>query len=192
MPFAAIGNKQIALPGISRKGCSSSGLAVAARWCLAVPSDECLLQELTIQRKNLQTLITPVGYVNQAIIRHSRRVHNLELGRSLIVFPGSFGFVARCFLAAFDRRCFGAGGSVLWLIAEGAPHSLKRARVRIENDDTRVSVAVGDEEFIGLGIHELICWPIEVLSVAVSLALPAVPDLHQELSVRCEFENLVV
>jgi len=36
------------------------------------------------------------------------------------------------------------------LVAEGAPHPLERAGIRIEDDDTVIAVTVGHERFVGL------------------------------------------
>ena len=74
-----------------------------------------------------------------------------------------------------------------------APHiRLNAPRVRIEHDDAVIAVAVGDEQLVGRRMHPDVRGAVHVLRVGVALALVAVADLHDELAVLRELQQLVV
>ena len=70
--------------------------------------------------------------------------------------------------------------------------TLVRAGVRIEDDDAVVEVAVGDEQLVGLRVHEQAGRPAQVLGVVAALVLSRVADLHEELARARELQDLVV
>ena len=77
-------------------------------------------------------------------------------------------------------------------VAVCAPVALVRTGRRVEDDDAVVDVAVGDVEFVGGGVEDNIGRRAEVLCVVAAAALARVPDLHQELAVARELQNVRV
>src|SRR6516165_2856045 len=78
-----------------------------------------------------------------------------------------------------------------WL-AEGTPHALERAGVGVEHNDAMVAIAVGDIELVALRVYPHVCRPVQVCGVGIALALVAVADLHDELAVLRELQELIV
>src|SRR6516165_5306941 len=78
-----------------------------------------------------------------------------------------------------------------WL-AEGTPHALERAGVGVEHNDAMVAIAVGDIELVALRVYPHVCRPVQVCGVGIALALVAVADLHDELAVLGELQELIV
>ena len=78
------------------------------------------------------------------------------------------------------------------LVAECAPHPLERAAIRIEDRDAVIAVTVGHEQFVGLRMHPHVRRPVHIPRVGVALALIAAADLHDELAVLRELQELVI
>ena len=78
------------------------------------------------------------------------------------------------------------------LVAERAPHPLERAAIGVENRDAMIAVAVGHEQFVGLRMDPHIRRPVQIPRVGIALALIAAADLHDELAVLREFQELVI
>ena len=70
--------------------------------------------------------------------------------------------------------------------------ALVRAGPGIEDDDAVIEIAVGHEQLVGLFVDEEARRPADVLGVVAALVLARVADLHQELALAGELENLVV
>jgi hypothetical protein len=77
-------------------------------------------------------------------------------------------------------------------VAERAPHALELAAVCIEDRDALIAVAVGDIELVRLRVHEHVCGLVHVDHVGVASALPALADLHHQLSGGGELQDHVV
>ena len=107
-------------------------------------------------------------------------VHDAEVRRAVAVREA----LRADDLAMVDRR-------PAWL-AEGAPHPLERAGVGIEHDDAVIAVAVGHEQLVGARMHPHIGGAMQVRGVGVALALVALADLHDELAVLRELQELIV
>ena len=94
------------------------------------------------------------------------------------------------------RHCLQAGRRALVLVhrlvAERAPHALERAGIGVEHGHAVVAVAVGDEQLVGLRQHPHVRRLVQVQRVGVALALGAAADLHHELAVLRELQELVV
>src|SRR5579864_509610 len=78
------------------------------------------------------------------------------------------------------------------LLAECAPHALELAAVRIEDRDAVIAVTIGHEQFVSWRIKPFIRRPVQIRRVGVALALIAVANLHDELAVLRELQELVV
>ena len=103
-----------------------------------VPRDEHFLHERAIEPEDLEPVVRAIGDVDEIVVRHDNRVHRIvELRR---------------------RRTLNELGArrelvvVVRLLAVGAPMTLVRAGVRVEDDDAVVEVAVGDEQLVGLRV----------------------------------------
>src|SRR6516225_10975821 len=77
-------------------------------------------------------------------------------------------------------------------LAEGAPHPLERAGVRIEDDNTMIAVTVRHEQFIGRCMHPGVRGAVHVDRVSIALALVASADLQHELSVGRELQVCII
>ena len=55
-----------------------------------------------------------------------------------------------------------------------------------------IAVAVGHVQLVGLLIDEQLRRPLEIIDVVAALALARMPDLHQELPILRELQNLVI
>jgi hypothetical protein len=76
--------------------------------------------------------------------------------------------------------------------AEGAPHPLERAGVRVENNDPAVAVTVGHERFIGFLVDEHVRRSVDVRPIAVAFALTLGAELLHEFSLCRELQQHVV
>ena len=65
-------------------------------------------------------------------------------------------------------------------------------RIGIKHNDAPVAVSVGNEELVRLCIHEGVGGLIQVLRIGVAFALSGLADLHHELSVLCELQDLMI
>ena len=63
---------------------------------------------------------------------------------------------------------------------------------RIEDDDAAIAVAVGDEHFVGRGVHGYAGGAVDVARVVAAAALPVLADLQQELPGLRELQEIRV
>ena len=66
------------------------------------------------------------------------------------------------------------------------------AGVRIEDDDAMIEIPVSHEQFICLRVDEQTGRTSEILRIIAAAILSRVPDLHEELSLVRELEDLIV
>ena len=95
-----------------------------------------LLDELAVIREHLDAPVFPIGHVHRPVVGHADGVHDAEILRTRI----REALYGRSLTIVVIHR----------LVAEGAPHPLERAGIRIEDDDTVIAVTVGHERFVGL------------------------------------------
>src|ERR1035437_2033490 len=81
---------------------------------------------------------------------------------------------------------------VVGFVAVGAPVPLVLAGAGVEYDHATVPVAVGDVQLIGLLVDEKFSRQPEVFGVVAAFAPAGLADLHQELPVLRELEDLIV
>src|SRR5262245_51789041 len=79
-----------------------------------------------------------------------------------------------------------------WLVAESTPHPLEHAAFRIENCHAMIAITIGDKQFIQRREYKHVRRPVYVAGVDVALALVAVADLHHELAILRELQDLIV
>jgi hypothetical protein len=137
-----------------------------------------LLHELSFGRKYLDTPVFPVSDVDRAVARDADSVHDAE-----ILWTGIFNGLRRHDFAMIV---------IHRLVAEGAPHAFERTAIRIEHDNAVIAVTVGDKQLIRLLAEPHIRSTVNILRVRISLALVAVPDLHDEFAVLGELQQLIV
>ena len=85
-----------------------------------------------------------------------------------------------------------AGLALLRHVAERSPHPFERSRLGIEDDHAAVAIAIADEQLVRFGMDPDRRRPIHVLRVGVASALAATSDLHNELAVLRELEQVMV
>src|ERR1700752_273707 len=93
------------------------------------------------------------------------------------------------------RRCLRVVAteiSVVGLVAIRAPIALELARVRVEDNDELVLVAVGNEGLVRLWIDKDLGDPAEVLEIVAADSLALSPNLHQQLATFGELEDVGV
>ena len=102
--------------------------------------DEHLLHERPVHLEDLQPVVRAVGDVDEIVVRDERRMHRVvELRRRV---------------AGNQLRARRELVAVIRLLSVGAPGTLELARVRIEDDDAVVEVAVRDEQLVRLLVDE--------------------------------------
>src|SRR5262249_36572406 len=82
--------------------------------------------------------------------------------------------------------------AIVRLVAVSPPHPLELSRIGIEHDDPAILVAVSDEHLVRLLPDPDLRRTVQVLGVETALARLRVADLHEELAVVCELEDLAV
>src|SRR6516225_2711983 len=87
------------------------------------------------------------------------------------------------------RNCWTGGAGC---IAIGAPEALHLAGIGVDHRDALVEIAVGDIGLVGLRIDPNLGGTAEILRVVAALVAAEMADLHQELAVLGEFEDLRV
>src|SRR5262249_53850994 len=75
-----------------------------------------------------------------------------------------------------------------WRLANGAPHPLERAGVRVEDDDAVIAVTVGYEQFVGWRMDPGVGRAVHIDHVGIALALVAFADLQHEFAVGRELQ----
>src|SRR4029453_8270570 len=75
-------------------------------------------------------------------------------------------------------------------LAIGTPMALVLAGLGVEHDHAVIDVAVGDVQFVGVAIDDHVRRRAEVIRVVAAAALPLTADLHQELALAREREDL--
>src|SRR3989442_1085477 len=141
-------------------------------------SPDDLLYELALFRKHLNATVFTIGHINGSVLRHADRVYDAEL----------IGTRIRKSLWRHDLTMV----IIDRFVPKGSPHSLEGAAVRIENDDTMVAVTIGHEQLVGLIQERHIRRTVNSSCVRITLVLIAVADLHHELTVLCELQDLIV
>src|SRR5258706_2981139 len=166
----AVGEKHEALLRIFREGdvpgrARSEGL-------LGI---EPFLHELAVRLEYLHAVGLAVAHVDKTVVRALDAVHRVaEL------------------LRRRRLRVVVAHGGVVGLVAVRAPVTLHLAGIGVDHGDAFVGVAVGDVGFVGLGIDPDLGHPPEVLEVVAAAALAVAAELHQELPLLGELEDLGV
>ncbi len=79
---------------------------------------------------------------------------------------------------------------IVGLVPVRAPEALELSAVRVDDDDAFVLVAVGDVGLVGLRVDEHLRHAAEALEVVAADALPLPPDLHEELAVARELQEV--
>ena len=133
------------------------------------------LHEGSVRLEDLDPVVHAVTDIQQAIDGHIRAMHGVAelLGRRRI------------------RVVFSEVG-VVGLVPVGAPVALVLAGIRVIHDHAMVAVTVGDVDLIGLLVDKRLGRQPQVLNVVAALAMGGLADLHQELAVLREFQNLIV
>src|SRR5437762_7819450 len=157
--------------------------------------NERFLDECSILLENLNTIVRPIAYVNQPVIRDSCGMHNAELwwrragriilARAVLMLNSAVEGTWQTLSCVLEVRIIG-------LPSICAPMAFVSPGLRIEHDDPVIHVAISDVEFMRRFINDQRCGTAEILRVIASAVFPAVADLHQELSLAREFENLIV
>src|SRR5712692_5330212 len=136
---------------------------------------EPFLHELAVRLEYLHAVALAVAHVDQAVVRALDAMHRVaEL------------------LGGRRFRVVVAQGSVARLVAVRAPVALHLAGIGVDHGDAFVEVAVGDVGFVGLGIHPDLGHPPEVLEVVAAGVLAIAAQLHQELPLFGELQDLGV
>ena len=136
---------------------------------------ERLLHELAVRLEDLQPVVGAVAHVDEPVVRALDAVHRVaEL------------------LRGRRRGIVRAEVGVVRLVAVGAPVALHLAGVGVEHGDALVEIAVRDIGFVGFRIDPDLGDAAEILQVVAAAVLAEVADLHQELAVLGEFEDVGV
>src|SRR5713101_8344726 len=136
---------------------------------------EPFLHELAVRLEYLHAVALAVAHVDETVVRAldaMHRVAELLSGRRL--------------------RVVVAHGSVVRLVAVRAPVALHLAGIGVDHGHAFVEVAVGDIGFVGLGIDPDLGHPSEVLQVVAAGVLAIAAQLHQELPLLGELQDLSV
>ena len=137
--------------------------------------DELLFDESAIRFEDLYAVVHAIADVQQVVVRELRAVHRIaELLRRRRI---------RIVPAVID---------VVRLVPVSAPVAFVLAGLRVEHDHAMVAVAVGDIQFIGLGIDKSLGGQPQILEVVAAFALARLADLHQEFSVLRELQDHIV
>ena len=165
-----VDQEDVFLRGVSRERDVPRG--TAAKGFLL---DELLLQELPLRRKHLNAIVDTIADVQHAIFRQLGAVYRVpEL------------FQRR------RRRIVASVVFIVWNVAVRAPEPFERARLRVEDDDAMVAVAVGnvglfvalvDKDLRRLSEGEL----VGAARVGVSKS-----ELFDELAFARELEQLAI
>src|SRR5258706_1348807 len=136
---------------------------------------EPFLHELAVRLEYLHAVALAVAHVDETVVRALDAMHRVAelLGRR-------------------RRRVVVAHGSVVRLVAVRAPVALHLAGIGVDHGDALVEIAVGDVGFVGLGIDPDLGHPPEVLEVVAAGVLAIAAQLHQELSLFGELQDLGV
>src|SRR6267378_5949804 len=136
---------------------------------------EPFLHELAVRLEYLHAVALAVAHVDEAVVRALDAMHRVAelLGRRRF-------------------RVVVAHGSVARLVAVCAPVALHLAGIGVDHGDAFVEIAVGDVGFVGLGIDPDLGHPAEVLEVVAARVLAVAAQLHQELPLLGELEDLGV
>src|SRR5882762_3770179 len=185
-----------------RRECHAGGcvaVIATASNCQAPAVDPHLGYVFAIGREHLHPLAAAVGDVHEPIIRDFDAVHGWYKLRRPWVFgikprgQSTLGLLFnRCGSCGLTCQSWGTRGIVHRGVAKRAPHTLVRARFRIEHDDAFVAVAVGNEDFVGLAIHVDVRRSPKARRIRVALLLGGMTDLHYEFPVPRELQNLIV
>src|SRR5262249_60716200 len=79
-----------------------------------------------------------------------------------------------------------------WRLAEGAPHPLERAGIRVEDNDAVIAVTVGYEQFVGRRMDPGVGGAVYIDRVGIALALVAFADLQHEFAIGRELQLRVI
>src|SRR5437588_1461349 len=198
---ASASDVQEALPRVRRESHAGGCVAVvapASRY--QTPAvDPNLGHVFTIGGEHLHSFAAAVSHIHESVIRDFDAVHGWYKLRRPRIFgikargQGTLGFLFGC------RSSRGLAGQswrtwrvVHRSVTEGAPHALVRPRFRIEHDDAFVTIAIGNEDFVRPGIDEHIRRPPKARRVRVGLLLGGMTDLHDELAIFRELQDLIV
>jgi hypothetical protein len=77
-------------------------------------------------------------------------------------------------------------------LAVGSPVPLVLAGIGIKNNDAPIKITDGNEQFIRLWVYELAGRSTQVLGIVAAPVLSYMADLHEELPLRGELQDLVV
>jgi hypothetical protein len=131
--------------------------------------------EGAVLAEDLITVVGAVADIDQAVARDAHTVHRIaELLRHGV------------------RWIIGRRLLVARLFAIGAPVALVGAGLRIEHDHPPVGVAVRHIDLLGGHIDRNIGGPAEMIGGAAVSAGDRLADLHDELAVHGEFQDLAV
>src|SRR4029077_14263751 len=131
-----------------------------------------LPDEGSVLLEDLHAVVGAVADVDQSVVRDAHAVHRVgELRRNRVVHGQLL--VARP-------------------VAVRAPVALVRPGRRIEHDHALVAVAVGDVELVRYGVDLHVRGTTELRGRVAAFARARVPDLHQELALGRELDDLVV
>src|SRR5437867_5621693 len=137
--------------------------------------DALFLHELAVLAEHLDPVVRPVADVHEAV---GRRLGTVD-GISKLWSKRSVGII---------RSHVG----VLWRLSVRPPEALDRAGARVDAGHPLVSAAVVDERLVGLGVERDLCDAAEVIGRAAVHRLLRRSDLHQELALVRELEDVRV
>src|SRR5580700_7195819 len=136
---------------------------------------EMLGDERAVLAEDLHAVVGAVAGVNEAVLVDANTVHRVaELGGGRL------------------RRVVGRRLLVARLLAVGAPVPLVGAGLGIEHHDPAIGIAVGGKDLLGGDIDRDIRRRAEPLGGIAVMALAGFADLHHELAVHGEFEELAI
>ncbi len=95
-------------------------------------------------------------------------------------------------LSGWRVRIIGTEIGIIGFLAVGAPMTLVLSGLRVVDDHAVIAISVGNIEFVGSVIDEQFRRAFQIASVIAAFAFVGMTDLHQELAVLREFQNLVV
>src|SRR5262245_65383454 len=114
-----------------------------------------------------------------------RRAGRIILAGPVLMLHCSIEWARKALSGVFEIR-------IIRLASICTPMTLVGTRLRVEYDDSMVQVSIRHEELVFFFINDETRRTAEILGIVASVVFSAVADLHEEFSIACEFQNLVI